>query len=287
VAKGIDLAKTVRTRLGDRLIRHSEWGSFFPYSTSPSGWSPNPDKIATHHHGGSAQLPRQSGTRTGAIAQIKTVDDIHKSPPRNWAHGFAYGFAILKGGFIGEGRSFWYPWGAHPGDIDADGISENIEAIPVYWAVGTDDGNPANYPADMWEAAGILYPLLIELCGIDPKAMYGHQEINPTSCPGALMPLVRDWKINGFHTIGGSTPMPTPTWPATLRLGDNHPKVTVLRGLLLALGHVNKIGGGTFYNKAVKAGVVKFQKQAGVAADGIFGSATRAKMYDAIAVTKE
>src|SRR3990167_3012122 len=107
--RGTDLARTIRTRLGNRLIRHDEWDSHFPYSTAPSSWSPRPDKIATHHHGASARLPRQSGTRAGAAAQIKYVDNIHTSPPRNWAHGFAYGFAILKGGFIGEGRSFWYP----------------------------------------------------------------------------------------------------------------------------------------------------------------------------------
>lgn len=199
MSSGVILAKEIRARLGDRLITHTEWGSRFPYSSKPSSWSPKPDKIATHHHGYSAQLPRQPGTRAGAIAQMKYVDRIH-FVTNGWAHGFAYGFAILKGGFIGEGRSFWYPWGAHVGDVEPDGIKENLEAIPVYWAVGIEDGEPDLYPPDMWEAADALYPLLLELGGIEPHALIGHKDIQPTSCPGKLYPLVQDWKISGYRS---------------------------------------------------------------------------------------
>lgn len=298
----ITLANEVREVLGKKLVRHDYYGSRFNYSKYPSSTQVNPDKIAIHYYGASSQLGQFDGTLAADAAFMRGTDWLHYNTTRNWAHGFAYGFAVLPSGRIGEGRSFWYPWGAHPGDQDADGVSENLETIPILFPVGINDGDPLLWPSGLWDAAELLIGTLQDLCDLDLKAFLGHKDINKTSCPGQLYPYVQKWRTKGFfHPLTAPTPIPEPpsappteeggilnklprlkrSWPE-----DRTSYVTVKRAQAL-LAVAGEVASNTFdenhspdglFGPGTEEAVKSFQRKQDLIPDGVIGKMTWAEL---------
>lgn len=197
----VELATAVRSRLGKRLVPHEVWESNFPYSSRPDSTPAQCDKLVNHHNGATAQLPRiranaeRYGTREAEILQVAYVDDMHFFS-RKWPRAAAYGLAGGPlSGDIFEMRSFWVRWGAHVGDLEPDGIAENDEGFPLYWPLGSAD---TEIPEALIDIHGTVTALLVDLVGMDPKAQYGHKDVQGgTACPGNVYPLVVDWRRNG------------------------------------------------------------------------------------------
>ena len=184
------MALELRALLGDRLVWEETWGSMVGYSTHnidrcPYGSKHTKngylDKIADHYDGSSsvlAVIDRYADPRDGETYNVRRVDRFHKVS-RGWAHGFAYGAAYgPRTGLIYEARSFWVEWGAHRGDMEPDGVSENLEAFPVYWNLGHPD--PITEAA--LDAEGTLRDALYEIAGFRPLP-YGHCEVSKVDYP--------------------------------------------------------------------------------------------------------
>lgn len=192
------VAMELRSRLG--LITHTSWRSLFPYSTQPDAGQVRIDRIVNHYHGGSAQLPRY--TSSTFEAQMRHVDGFHRND-RGWTRGFAYAMGIdCHGGRIAEARSTWVNWGAHRGDHDGDGIPENVEGFPIYWAQGQADGYPTQAAID---AHGRITEALTAITG-HRFPQIGHGEVDPinhrTPCPGPVLDYIRTFRSNPTPTPG-------------------------------------------------------------------------------------
>ena len=207
------LAAEVRDYLGGHLVDHDEWGSRFNYSQYPSS-SPfaGPRFQVGHYNGGSAQLPRINadaaihGAEEAEAIQMRYVDRIH-FVGNGWDHGFAYLFGIgALTGLIYEGRSFWYPHGAHHNDpLRLD--------VPVYQMLGLND--PAMTVKQI-EGHDRLWRMFHDLIALPREAQRGHREVQgwtTTRCPGPLyldlihrhketpvMPVVRIAGVNRYET---------------------------------------------------------------------------------------
>lgn len=140
------------------------------------------DAIAIHYGG-----PAVSGYDAGASRErevLRAWERFHIDS-RGW-RGIAYGYAIGASGNVyrlrGKNR-----YGAHLGDVDNDGVSNNAEIIPVVFILG-DQQEPT--PA-MWRSFGQLKTWLTSQEWTKQTLLvYGHREVQPskpTLCPGDLI----------------------------------------------------------------------------------------------------
>lgn len=69
----------------------------------------------------------------------------------------------------------------------------------------------------------------------------------------------------------------------TLKSGNKNTQVTILQKRLAALGYLKISAYTTYFGTATKAALVKFQKKAGITADGVAGSKTLIRLYSSSA----
>ena len=163
----------------------SQWGAKIGYDT----WTDRPvlkDKIIVHYNG-----PELDDAYEGPDAETEILrmwEQHHLS--KKW-RGVAYGWAVGMSGTVYRCRG-WNLYGAHTGDLDGDGISENNEGIPVAFLIGGDQP-----PTE--QAIAVFRELRAHLEN-DPRStysvlpLYGHKDVRGgTECPGGpLYALVRD-----------------------------------------------------------------------------------------------
>lgn len=128
-----------------------------------------PARITVHHTAGVI------GDRDGwkeSLAEIQNIRDFHAGAKRSWAD-IAYHFLIDRAGRVWQGRPLVYQ-GAH-----AKG--HNAHNIGIVLLGNFDKAKPAPAQLDAL-AAFILF--LRDTYGIAEKAVYTHQELGQTSCPG-------------------------------------------------------------------------------------------------------
>jgi hypothetical protein len=163
------------------------WGAQVNYDLWTDTYTPD-EGVALHHGGGSdypAGNPPYSLERE--MTQLRRWEAYHLN--KGW-RGLAYGWAIGQTGQVYRARG-WGTYGAHLGDIDGDGISNNKEIIPIIF-IGS--GNHHHLSANaQFQLHNLRAWILTHAPGSD--YLYGHKEVQtkPTACPGPnLMEYVRN-----------------------------------------------------------------------------------------------
>lgn len=159
------------------MISPSAWGARVNYDQ----WEDTPyakDMIAVHWNG-----PPRDGYDDGPAAEAKILQgaENYHLDVKGW-RGLAYGYGIGASGTVYRirGRN---NYGAHRGDADRDGISNNKEVIPVYFILGQGQ---LTTPA-MWQALRDLRSWLLEqtwTTGVGNLPVVGHRDLTATTCPG-------------------------------------------------------------------------------------------------------
>lgn len=169
------------------VLAPTAWGARVNYDT----WS-DPvtlkDKVVIHYAGADKDA---TGAYEGVDAEKRLLQSYERYhlDGRGW-RGIAYGWAIGMSGTVYRLRG-WNNYGAHTGDMDADGINENKEGIPVLFILG---GSMAPTAA----ALQAFIELKMYFDGEDSKLIpkyrtgellpvFGHKDVSVTPCPGAPM----------------------------------------------------------------------------------------------------
>lgn len=159
-----------------------EWGARRDYDTWTDTFTPD-DGVALHHGGGTnypaGVAPYSEGKE---IEQLRDWEDFHIDS-KGW-RGLAYGWGVGQTGTCYRIRG-WNTYGAHTGDVDGDGIANNVEIIPVLF-IGSGSH------VDMTPAAKETFVKLrryIEDVSGRSLYLYGHTELKGTvtSCPGPIL----------------------------------------------------------------------------------------------------
>lgn len=172
----------------------TQWGAQVDYDAWTDRYTPD-DKIIIHYGGGSAYKTNDLASEARVL---RIFEDVHLR--KGW-RGLAYGWAIGNSGTVYRGRGF-NSYGAHTGDLDRDGISENSEGIPIVFILGVGE-TPSK--------AALASFANLRAVTLEPKAgrtlpVYGHREIAEmgtgtiTTCPGfALMGEIYDERQFGIR----------------------------------------------------------------------------------------
>jgi len=159
------------------FVSPTEWGAEVNYDD----WTDHQyvkDLIAVHWGGPPPQNFDAGPDREMEILRAYESYHLHT---KGW-RGIAYGYAIGASGTVYRlrGRN---NYGAHQGDQDGDGISNNKEVIPLLFIMG--QGQTAT--PIMWEKAKLLRKWLqTQTWTRADLPVTGHRVIQPkpTSCPG-------------------------------------------------------------------------------------------------------
>lgn len=166
-----------------------EWGAAVDYDKWKDLYTPD-DAVALHHGGsGDYAAGKPPFSIDKEMAQLRSWEKLHMSPPRNW-RGLAYGWAVGQTGQIYRVRG-WATYGAHTGDLDGDGIANNKEIVPIIF-LGSGNHHDLSPAA---EKAIEELRRFIEASAPLATYLYGHQELKGTvtSCPGPrLMTYVKE-----------------------------------------------------------------------------------------------
>jgi hypothetical protein len=179
------------------FIKPTDWGARIDYTR----WTDRQyikDNVVIHW-GGTAQPTYLDGRE--AEEKILRAWERYHIDYKGW-RGIAYGYAVGASGNVYELRGS-NNYGAHQGDVDGDGISNNKEEIPIVFIMG--EGGTVT--AEMWLAARALYQWLSEQDWTDGDLkVYGHKEVQPkaTACPGEEI-------LAGIHA--GWVQLPPPEEP--------------------------------------------------------------------------
>lgn len=156
----------------------AEWGARVNYDD----WNDRSyvkDSVAIHW-GGTAQPTYMMGV--GAEMEILRSWERYHMVHRGW-RGIAYGYAVGMSGTIYRLRGK-NNYGAHLGDKDGDGVSNNKEMIPIVVIMGLG----GTMTAEAWFGVRKLYQhLLREPWTANVLPVFGHREVQPskpTQCPG-------------------------------------------------------------------------------------------------------
>ena len=151
-----------------------DWGALVPMKDGTYG-TMVPDKVVIHW-GGATKV--EEASVAWEVDRLQKWDNFHLNG-RGWDGGLAYNYAVGNSGTKYRARG-WNQSGAQRGDEDADGISENMEALAIVWI-----GGSASVPSDAaFDAAS---ELINDIMAADPNItrVIGHREIKQTTaCPG-------------------------------------------------------------------------------------------------------
>lgn len=175
----------------------AQWGAKVDYDS----WNDRPvpkDKIVVHYNG-----PELDDAFDGPEAETEILrgwEQFHLA--KKW-RGVAYGWVIGMSGIVYRARG-WNLYGAHTGDVDADGINENDEGIPVAFMIGEHQEPTAKAIVAFRELRAVLQADDRTKYSIVP--LYGHRDISDTACPGdPLYALVKS-NFGGIPQEASMTP---------------------------------------------------------------------------------
>ena len=193
----------------DWAVSPLSWGAMINYDLWDDPYTPD-DGIAVHH-GGASNYPahNQPFDEQKEVDQLRSWEAFHVAG-RGW-RGIAYGWAVGQTGTVYRLRG-WNRYGAHPGDIDDDGVSNNDEIIPVLF-IGS--GYHAGFSPAAEESLVRLREYLEEESG-QALRLYGHKEVKTvgaTSCPGPkIMDYVETHRMLEEEDDMADVKIPRPSW---------------------------------------------------------------------------
>lgn len=159
----------------------TEWGARINYDLWTDRYTP--DIAVALHHGGNGNYPaaQEPYSIEKEMAQLRAWEAFHIDG-RGW-RGLAYGWAVGQSGTVYRARG-WNTYGAHTGDFDGDGVSNNQDTIPIIW-IASGKYHTVSVQAD--NAIRHLRAYLEAETG-KPLRLMGHREVQVTAgtaCPGA------------------------------------------------------------------------------------------------------
>jgi hypothetical protein len=137
------------------------------------------DAIAIHHGGsGDYAAANTPYTVEKEASQLRAWERYHLG--KGW-RGLAYGYAVGMTGNVYRIRG-WNGYGAHRGDVDGDGISNNKEIVPVLFIMS---GQPHRHHPSLKMLQGFeALRAYLEEEAETGLYLYGHRELMATACPG-------------------------------------------------------------------------------------------------------
>ncbi len=264
-----------------------DWGAAVDYDKWRDRYTID-DAWAIHHGGGGDYTAaRPPFSPAAEESQLRSWESYHLR--RGW-RGLAYGWAIGQTGATYRARG-WNFYAAHRGDLDADGISNNSEVIPVLFILSGLRHSPSPAMLDAFENLREWGEAEIARSGT--LRLYGHRELSATACPG---PLVMEYVTTHRYAVPPGEPPPATDWThevimamPTIRRGDgfkaagrSHLKADVKRGqgLLLAAGFKDRntstpeTATDGLFGSGTETATRGFQTSVGLAVDGVIGEAT-------------
>ncbi|WP_236539698.1 peptidoglycan recognition protein family protein [Spiractinospora alimapuensis] len=229
------------------IISRAAWGARAPRGRTTVGMSERVEVTLHYSTGSTSQTPR-------------SIQNYHMDS-RGWVD-IGYNFLVDNDGNAYEGRG-WNVQGAHAAPRNRQGIGVCF--------IGSDGMSDA--------AKRAVIAIYDEACRRAGRtlARKGHRDINSTSCPGSGN--YSWWRSSNYRDVasggggGGSL----------LRRGDRGPDVRQLQEQLISLGYgLPEYGADGDFGAETEAAVKKFQRSAGLEADGIVGPDTRAALDDAL-----
>ena len=269
------------------VLSPKQWGAQIDYDTWNDPYTPD-DGVALHH-GGGANYPAgvfPHFSQAKEMELLRSWENYHLS--KGW-RGLAYGWAVGQTGTIYRARAF-NTYGAHTGDLDGDGISNNKEIIPI---VFLGSGLHHKLSPSAQNSIDWLRRYVIEPKAPKARFLYGHQELKgtATTCPGPNLMAY----VNAHRTLSQPPPIPSDDWTKelimalpTLKKTDGFksgrtylkPDVKRAQGLLLANGHKDKNTSSPedatdgLFGSGTETATKGFQKAEGLEVDGIIGQTT-------------
>jgi len=258
-------------------VSPTEWGARVDYDKWNDRWVPK-DKVIVHYGGGENIAGSVNPDPVVQVADEKYMLrrwEAYHIDGRGW-RGIAYCYAVGQSGTVYRLRG-WNLNGAqyNSDDLDADGIPENSESVPVVFILGGDQEPTVEALAAFVQLRGYLNQTmearLLAYGHLEAAASGGHS----TACPGVhLMAYVethRDLDPEG--------------WPE-LQRGVVDPAVRSYRVMLHAAGfrqwprvHPQKFG------RSLDKATRRLQRAYDEQADGIVGEKTKAALLRALEAT--
>jgi hypothetical protein len=158
------------------------WGSRINYDDWNDAYTAD-DSIGVHH-GGGGDYPAGLAPFTvdKETAQLRSWERYHVET-KGW-RGIAYGWAGGQTGELYRLRT-WNTYGAHPGDVDADHISNNAEVLPYLFILDGEHQKPSTAALQTFETWRAWVEETLQ------REMYtrGHRELKgtATTCPGRYL----------------------------------------------------------------------------------------------------
>lgn len=251
-----------------KTVSRKGWGARAPRSRQTVPWSEREEVTLHYSYGPTDQT-------------VRSIQNGHMDG-NGWSD-IGYNKLVDEDGTAYEGRG-WTVVGAHA-------APRNVEGIGICY-IGRDGMTDA--------AKRTIIALYDEACELAGRtlARKGHRDVNNTSCPGDGN--YDWWKSSDFRDVaggGGSAPAPKPTKPGTkapaypLPAGHwfgpesadrrNHsgywqvdrPHIRKIRNRLRERGWVG-VAAGDRYDAKLAERIRAFQREKGLAPDGLVGPAT-------------
>ncbi|GAB3713941.1 peptidoglycan recognition protein family protein [Mariniluteicoccus flavus] len=267
-----------------RVYTTAEWGARRP-DQNIEVVNQRPTKIIVHH---TASPNSTDYSKAHAFAVARNIQNLHmaKDAIHDWGDSGQH-FTISRGGYVMEAR--------HGSLKHVQGRKSFIKGIHARSANAYSIGieNEGLYtdvlpPKAQYDA---LVNLLAWLCwsyGLKADAIDGHRDHVATECPGKLFySKLSQLRADVAKKLGTTAPPPKPptnptepvTW-AVLASGSRGDKVYALQHLLRSRGQ--RVDADGSFGPGTRAGVVAFQRSAGLSADGIVGAKTWAKLIQVV-----
>lgn len=211
-------------------------------------WGNNPEVVVLHHAG----------------AKMCSIEDIHRWHLENGWCGCGYHYLVRKNGTIYTGRNE-KAVGAHCPGYNSKSIGVCAEG----------DFNAEVMGQTQYSTLLELTRSMLNKYGI--SKVYGHRELYSTDCPGENFPLDR---IRGEAArSGGKLIYPGYLIKMNPALEDNN--VKDVQEKLMSRGYnVGRCGVDGFFGRGTLEAVESFQRDSGLAVDGIVGVNTWNKLFE-------
>lgn len=208
----------------------------------------NPKMVILHH----------------AAAEHCSIQDINLWHLKNGWAGCGYHYFVSKEGKIYSGRD--------EKAVGAHCLNYNAESIGI---CAEGDFNNDNMSDVQYNAVKELTENILSRYGINK--IYGHRELYSTDCPGKNFPLDRIKK----EATNYSNFINWPGYNMKINADKFDINVKIFQGKLISKGYgMGKCGADGYFGSLTLAAVVKFQKDNGLAIDGVVGDKTWNKLIN-------
>lgn len=175
-----------------RIIPTQEWGAVPANGSIQAAGKPH--EIIFHHTAGHHpeldHKPTETLDEAKAYARAIQKDHMHRPPPEGPFIDSGHNFLVTRSGHILEGRHGSLS-AIEQGQmvVSAHCVGHNTQPGVEHEHILDESMTPEQRKASVW-----LFAHICRKTGIDPNAIHGHGEFNPTDCPGVLKSGLAEFK---------------------------------------------------------------------------------------------